>query len=205
MKAILRWLGKVIGSALTITLVVVLLPYATKLAARFLPDESGAAIKTSALLSSKFEEAARLETFTVEDEGVLNYDIQAALIGSVANINIQYVYQASFGIDLQKVQMRVEGDRLTLVLPEMEVLQDSLRPTEVYRDDFWYPGFSDADYEKLIEDERVARREAHLNEDRDQMWQATISALDKTLATWLNGINTEAVIQYVPAENAVEQ
>lgn len=205
MKAILRWLGKVVGSALTITLVVVLLPYATKLAARFLPDESGAAIKASALLSSKFEEAARLETFTVEDEGVLNYDIQAALIGSVANINIQYVYQASFGIDLQKVQMRVEGDRLTLVLPEMEVLQDSLRPTEVYRDDFWYPGFSDADYEKLIEDERVARREAHLNEDRDQMWQATISALDKTLATWLNGINTVAVIQYVPAENAVEQ
>lgn len=204
MKAFFRWLGKGVGSALTIVLVVVLLPHAARLAAKLLPDESGAAVRVSAVLASKFAESARLETFTVEDEGVLNYDIQAALIGTVANISIQYTYEGSFGIDLQQVQMRVEGDRLILVLPEVEVLQDALRPTEVYRDDFWYPGFSDADYEKLLEDERIARREAHLSEDGEAMWQATVSALDKTLSAWLNGVDVGITVEYVRAERAQE-
>lgn len=204
MKGLLRWLGRVIGSAVTIVLAVVLLPYASRLAARLLPDESGAAIRVSAVLASKFEETARLETFTVEDEGVLNYDIQAALLGSVANISIQYTYEASFGIDLQKVQMRAEGNKLTLVLPEPEVLQDALRPTEVQRDDFWYPGFSDADYEKLLEDERLARREAHLSDDREAMRQAAVSALDKTLSAWLNGLDSGISVDYVMADETQE-
>lgn len=204
MKAILRWIGSVIGGALTLVLVVVLLPYASTLAAKVMPDEGRSAIKVSAVLASNFAESARLETFTVEADGVLNEEFKAALIGTVGSVNLRYTYQASFGIDLKKVEFCVSGNQITLVLPEAEVLQDSLRPTEAHRDDFWVSGFKDADYEQLIEDERIARREAVLAENEEAIWQATVSALESTFSEWLKGIASNAKIEYVKAEPAQE-
>ena len=116
MKALLRWLAKIVGSAITIVLVVVIFPYVSQLAAKLMPDESGAAIKASAILASRLENSARLETMKVEEEGVLNYDIQAALLGSVANINVSYLYEASFGIDLSKVTMQASGNEIVFLL-----------------------------------------------------------------------------------------
>ena len=192
MKAFFRWLAKVVGSALTIILVIVLFPHVSKLAASLLPDESGAAIKASAILSSKLENSARLETMTVEEEGVLNYDIQAALIGSVANINVSYVYEASLGIDLSKVVMKPTGNVITFILPPFEVLQDSLTPQEVYRDDYWYPWIKDEKYEKLFEDERSAHRAAYLTgEKSDALWNATAEAFEKTIAAWMHELNAQ--------------
>lgn len=197
MKAFLRWLGKVIGSAVTLVLVIILFPYLSKVAAKLLPDESGAAIKASAILSSRMEESARLEVLRVEDEGVLNYDIQAAFVGSVANINMRYQYSGSFGVDLAKVEMLVSGNDLVIRLPEPEVLQDSLTPLETYRDDFWYPGFSDADYANLLEQERQARRNTYLTgEKADMLRQSAQSAFEKTIASWLKDVNGNLVIHY---------
>lgn len=202
MKAILRWLAKVVGSAITIALVIVLFPHVSRLAGRLLPDESGAAIKSSAILASKLESSARLETLRVEEEGVLNYDIQAALLGSVANINVSYVYEASFGIDLSKVVMQAAGNEIIFILPEIEVLQDSLTPREVYRDDFWYPGFSDADYEKLLESERISRREAYLlGDEQEQLWNATVSAFETTISNWLKDVNAQLTFHYRKADD----
>ncbi len=204
MKAFFRWLAKVVGSALTIILVIVLFPHVSKLAASLLPDESGAAIKASAILSSKLENSARLETMTVEEEGVLNYDIQAALIGSVANINVSYVYEASLGIDLSKVVMNPTGNVITFILPPFEVLQDSLTPQEVYRDDYWYPGFSDADYEKLLQEERLARRNVYLNgEQQEALWSATTQAFEQTISAWLRGLDNRLTFQYKQASEPV--
>lgn len=197
MKSFFRWLGKVIGSALTIILVIVLFPHISKLAARLMPDESGAAIKASAILAQRLESSARLETLKVQEEGVLNYDIQAALIGSVANINASYVYEASFGIDLSKVLLQPSGDQLVFVLPEPELIQDNLTPKEVYRDDFWVPGFSDSDYEKLMENERVARRDIYLNGEKlEQLKAATIAAFESTIQLWLQDVDAALSFQY---------
>lgn len=197
MKRFFRWLGKVISSALTIILVIVLFPHVSKLAARLMPDESGAAIKASAILAQRLESSARLETLKVQEEGVLNYDIQAALIGSVANINASYVYEASFGIDLSKVLLQPSGDQLVFILPEPELIQDSLTPKEVYRDDFWFPGFSDSDYEKLMENERVARRDVYLNGEKlEQLKAATIAAFESTIQVWLQELNSTLSLQY---------
>ena len=197
MKSFFRWLGKVIGSALTIILVIVLFPHISKLAARLMPDESGAAIKVSAILAQRLESSARLETLKVQEEGVLNYDIQAALIGSVANINASYVYEASFGIDLSKVLLQPSGDQLVFVLPEPELIQDNLTPKEVYRDDFWFPGFSDSDYEKLMENERVARRDIYLNGEKlEQLKAATIAAFESTIQVWLQDVDAALSFQY---------
>lgn len=197
MRAFMRWLGRILGSAITIVLVIVLFPHLSRLAAKFMPDESGAAIKASAILAEKLEHSSRLETFRVSADGVLNYDIQAAFIGSVATINASYRYDASFGIDLQKVKMQASGSEITFFLPEIEVLLDSVTPSEVYRDDFWYPGFSDQDYEKLFEDERLSCQEKYLSgEYREKLWQASIEAFEQTIAPWLNSIHGQLVFHY---------
>lgn len=205
MKAFFRWLAKILGRALTVILVIVLFPHASKLASKLLPDESGAAIKASAILSSKLENSTRLETLKVEEDGVLNYDIQAALIGSVANINVSYLYEASFGIDLNKVVMEPSSNVITFTLPQVEVLQDSLTPREVYRDDYWYPGFTDADFEKLLQEERLAHRDAYLNgEQQEALRDATISAFEQTISAWLRSVNTDLSYEYQWAEMLTE-
>ncbi len=201
MKAFLRWLGKIIGSALTTVLVIVLFPYIAKFAAKILPDESGAAIKASMVIAERMEESARLETLRVEEEGVLNYDIQAAFVGSVANINVRYAYSASFGIDLSRVELIVTGNSLTFKLPYPEVLLDDLTPLETYRDDFWYPGFSDTDYNRLLETEKQSRRNVYLSgEKAAALQQTSIEVFERTVSSWLKQANTatDLFFEYAP-------
>ena len=77
MKRIGKWLLGLITSALTLVLVIVLLPYAAKWVARIMPDESAAAIRASVVLSQKLEQSAKLETLHVTEEGALNYEVNA--------------------------------------------------------------------------------------------------------------------------------
>ena len=122
MKRIGKWLLGLITSALTLALVIVLLPYAAKWVARIMPDESAAAIRASVVLSQKLEQSAKLETLHVTEEGALNYEVKAAFLGTVASINADYTYEGSFGIDLQQVTMTRDGsvaDALTLPAPEL--------------------------------------------------------------------------------------
>ena len=191
MKSVFRWMARTIGSAVTIVLVIVLFPHASRLAARLLPDESGAAIRVSAVLSSKLENSARLETLQVAETGVIAYEIKAALIGTVADVSIQYDYNASFGVDLQDVQLRIDGKELIFLLPKPELIQDALTPMDVVRNDFWYPGFSDADYQKLLEDERLTRRAHYLTgEGNAVLWDATLKAFSDTIAAWMTEIDS---------------
>ena len=203
MKAFLRWIAKIIGSAVTLVLVIVLFPYISDFTAKLLPDESGTAIKASAIIATRLKESARLETLRVEEEGVLNYDIQAAFVGSVANINIKYQYDGSFGIDLEKVEMVVSGDEITIRLPHPEVILDSLIPLETYRDDFWYPGFSDDDYANLLEKERMERRNAYLSGDKAiDLQKTTVETFEKTIAKWLKDINGSLILRYEMIESS---
>ena len=121
MKRIGKWLLGLITSALTLVLVIVLLPYAAKWVARIMPDESAAAIRASVVLSQKLEQSAKLETLHVTEEGALNYEVKAAFLGTVASINADYTYEGSFGIDLQQVTMTRDGSVLTLTLPAPEL------------------------------------------------------------------------------------
>ena len=197
MRAFFRWLVKIISTVLIISLLIVFFPYISRLAAKLMPDESGAAIKASAILSEKLTNSSRLETLRVDADGVINYEIQAAFIGKVASLNVAYRYEASFGIDLQKVKMQVNGSEITFYLPETEVLLDNLTPDEVYRDDFWYPGFSDQDYENLLEDERQKCRDRYLSgEYLEQVRQANIEAFEKTIASWLSSVQGQLNFRY---------
>lgn len=192
MKRFLRWLVKVVTSAVTLVLVFVMLPHAVKLAARLMPDESGAAIKASAVITAKLQNSARLETLRVEEEGVLDYSVKPAFLPTVAEITAKYRYEASFGVDLSKVAIRLTGNHLTFLLPECELIQDSITPTEIYRDDYWYPWIKDEKYETLFEEERAARRTVYLTgEKSDALWSATVSAFEKTIATWMQDLDAQ--------------
>lgn len=200
MKKFLRWLAGIIGSALTMVLVLVMLPHATRLLASIMPDESGAAIKASAILSQKLDSSARLETMKVTEEGVLSYQIDAAFIGTVGGVDVSYTYEGSFGIDLQKVQMQLSGAAITFVLPAPEVLADSLTPKEVARNSL-YPYFDDNDYEKVLEEERIACRERYLSgEYEQQLWDATVQAFEATVAQWIGSVRDQVTFHYEMAE-----
>ena len=187
MKKLLRYLGRVAATALTIVLIVVLLPYASRWASSILPDFGGAALNTSILLSHQMQQSARLETATVEDEGVLNASTSAMFLGTVQNVSIQYVYRASLGIDLRKVEIKVEGSTVTLLLPEIEILSDSLTPVQTVKDDFWYP-LTEERRQKLLQDELDKCRERCLTEyaASDEAWQNTVSALSDTVSAWVS-------------------
>ena len=187
MKKLLRYLARVVATALTIVLIAVLLPYASRWASSILPDLGGAALNTSILLSHQMQESARLETATVEDEGVLNASTSAMFLGTVQNVSIQYVYRASLGIDLRKAEIKVEDSVVTLLLPEIEILSDSLTPVQTVKDDFWYP-LTEERRQKLLQDELDKCRERCLTEyaTSDEAWQNTVSALSDTVSAWVS-------------------
>ncbi len=196
MKALLKWLGRVIGTALCLVLVIVMLPYASRWAAQIIPDLTGAAMTTSATLSRKLAQSARLECIQADREGVLESTVDALLIGTVQSVQIAYDYHASIGIDLSKVEVRVEGSRITLALPEMEVISDSLTPTQIDRKDFWYP-LTDERREKLLQDEREACRAAELEAAKtDEGWAYVTAALENTISGWIGEESPRLTIQY---------
>lgn len=205
MKHFLRWLAKIAGSVITIALLIILFPYISRLAKMIMPDEAGSAIKTSAVIATRLENTSRLETLKVSEDGVLDYEIRAAFLGSVANLTVSYTYDASFGIDLSKVEMRVSNSEITFVLPEPELLQDSLSPKEVYSEEFWYPGFSKEDYQDVLEEERVARRAEYLSGDkRTTLMDMTQVAFERTITAWMKELNSSLMIHYEWSQTSTE-
>ena len=199
MKAFIRWLGRIVASTLILVLTLALLPHAARLLSYIMPDESGATIRASAIISTRLKESSRLETLQVSQDGVMYHQIMAAFIGPVADVNVEYRYDASFGVDLSKVVIKRTGSTLTFYLPECEVLNDSLTPIESVRNDWWYPYLSDSDYDRMLEQERLLRREEFLSgQNSQQLWAATVNALDKTFAVWMQEVDGRISFSYRP-------
>lgn len=203
MKRFFRWLARIAASAVTLVLVIVLLPYGARLASALLPDLSGAAVNATVLLSHKLESSARLETATVEDEGLLNASTSALFLGQVQSVSIQYVYKASLGIDLQKVELSLQGSTITLKLPKIEILSDSITPLQVEKNDFWYP-LTEERRQKLLDDELLQCRQRCLEEYAisDEAWASTVSAMERTIASWLESSAPGVTVQVIRSHSA---
>ena len=197
MKALLKWLGRTVGSALTLVLVIVLLPHASRLMNSVLPDLSGAAVTASATLARNLQQSARLETTLVEEEGVLESSTDALFLGQVQKVTVRYTYRASLGIDLSRVQVKVTGQTITLLLPEMEVLSDSLTPADISKDDFWYP-LTEERLQTLLTKEQERCRAYYLEEhaQSDQAWADILAALEGTVSQWITLGNDWITIEY---------
>lgn len=197
MKALLKWLGRTVGSALTLVLIIVLLPHASRLMNSILPDLSGAAVTVSATLARNLQQSARLETAIAEEEGVLESGTEALFLGQVQKVTVRYTYHASLGIDLRKVQVKVTGNTITLLLPDMEVLSDSLTPEEISKDDFWYP-LTEERLQVLLRQEQERCRAYYLEEhaQTEQAWADTVAALESTVSQWIALGNDRITIEY---------
>lgn len=204
MKRFLKWIARTVGSAITIVLVFVLLPHASRLVDQLLPSLDGAAINASVTLKREMESSARLETLKVEEEGVLNSTTSAAFIGEVQSVTVKYTYTASIGIDLSKVTISTEGNVMTIALPQPEILSDNLHPDEILRDDFWYP-LTDERRQQLLDEEQARCRSYYLDDymSGDEMWKHTVDAFDSTISTWLGNGRNGITIQYVQQPSAV--
>ncbi len=201
MKRIGKWLAGVLASALSLVLIIVLLPYASKLVTWLIPDDSAAALRASAVLSQKLEETAMLETMHISEEGVMQYEIKAAFIGAVASIDAAYTYEASFGINLKEVKIELNGDVLTLILPEPTLILDSLTPTHIQSDSTLYPYLDDNDVQQALEDQRLECRERYFSGDQAEVLRnATIAAMESTVSQWLEKASLYTSVQYKIAE-----
>ncbi len=201
MKRIGKWLAGVLASALSLVLIIVLLPYASKLVTWLIPDDSAAALRASAVLSQKLEETAMLETMHISEEGVMQYEIKAAFIGAVASIDAAYTYEASFGINLKEVKIELNGDVLTLILPEPTLILDSLTPTNIQSDSTLYPYLDDNDVQQALEDQRLECRERYFSGDQAEVLRnATIAAMESTVSQWLEKASLYTSVQYKIAE-----
>lgn len=188
MKGLRKWFFRVTASVATCLLVIALLPQALRLAELFQPDLSELAETASQLLTERFQDSARLETQQIETEGVLSSSTNALFVGTVQQVTVHYLYEASLGIDLQAVSITVDGGTLTLTIPPVEVLADGLTPLSIERNDFWYP-LTDRQRETLLEGERLACRERYQEEyaQSEECWSKTCRMLDATIAEWLSG------------------
>ena len=189
MKRFGRWLAKVVGTAVVIVLVFVLAPYASRLAQQWLPDLSGAAITESATLAREMRASARLETMTVDEQGVITSSTSAFLIGVVQSVAITYDYHASVGIDLSKVQVAASGNTITFRIPAPEVLSDSLTPdySKSVINDTWYT-LTDVRRQQLLDDEQNARRAAVTADQssNDAAWANTLNVFENYIAKWIS-------------------
>lgn len=187
MKKFGMWLLKLLTSALCICLVIVMLPYLSAFLHDVMPDLSGRAVNTSITIFHEMNGSARLETNQVHDEGIISSTVNAAFVGDLSSLTIKYTYTASLGIDLTKVQMSVRGNKITLYLPAIEVLNDGIMEEDVARNDWWY-NYSDSQRMKLLQQERQRCREKALNEyaNSEEAWQNTLDAFEKTFGAWLD-------------------
>lgn len=195
MKAFFAWIAKVVGAAIALALVVTLLPYTTDLANLIMPDITSAAERTAGEISHSLSQSRRLETIRVNDEGTVSndFDIGGVYVGGV---KFDYQYNASFGIDLEKVQMIVNGSRITFLLPQPELIMDELIPSNIARRDFLV-NISDSDYEKMKENEKLLCRDRYLTGDRSgQLWEATRSAFADTVESWLTSVDPRLTFEY---------
>ena len=131
MKKTGKWLLSLLSKALIIILVILLLPLARTLIRRIMPDAAGEIRVQSMILEQKLESSKRLEVTTIDEEGILEAKTNVVILGTVGSTTIRYRYTASIGIDLSKVIMTTDSDRIIFELPDPEILNDGIEALEI--------------------------------------------------------------------------
>ena len=133
MKKTGKWLLSLLSKALIIILVILLLPLARTLIRRIMPDAAGEIRVQSMILEQKLESSKRLEVTTIDEEGILEAKTNVVILGTVGSTTIRYRYTASVGIDLSKVVMTTDSDRIIFELPDPEILNDGIEALEILK------------------------------------------------------------------------
>ena len=164
---------------------------------QLLPDVTGRTEREAVVLKQYLKDSKRLETLTVDEEGRIETSTNVVLLGTIGSKKIQYRYTASVGIDLTAVDVTAEGDTIIFTLPDPVILNDSIEPIKIEKNDFWSHAV-DKKTESILEEEKTACRERYLTEDkyRQRIREATHRAFEETIITWMD-INRENTLEYI--------
>ena len=192
MRSAGRFVIGIIGNALALILAIVLLPYGFQAANKLFPSMSGEIQIQSTVLKQSLENSARLETATVDEEGVLIAETNVIILGTVGKSVITYRNQGSFGIDLRKVNIELSGNDMTFILPPVEVMMDKIEPIDINQNNFFSYRI-DKSTEELLEEQRIKCRAQYLEaeENREMLNLKTRAAFEETILGWLNDYGKE--------------
>ncbi len=172
---------------LLITLVAMTVLFGWMPVRRLFRDVTGEIRMQSAVLKQKLESSKRLEVMTVDEEGILNAETSVIIFGTVGSTTIRYRYTASVGIDLGKVIMTTESDRIIFLIPDAEILNDGIEALEINRNNFFSKAIEKS-AETLLAEQRILCREQYLKENvhTEKIWENTIKAFEETICSWLD-------------------
>ncbi len=166
MKKLGQWALRTVSAAVVIALLIVLLPRISALVAAWWPDPAKTR-RVEAVISSELAASERLETAALSQERVAVHTVDALLLGEVQRVTLRYRYDASIGLDLREAVCRAEGGVLTLSLPPLTILHDSLTPLETEVQDFSY-ALTEKRRQAIWEEERQKCRDAFLADGEAQ-------------------------------------
>ena len=186
MKKTGKWALSVVSKALVIILVIALLPFARTWIRQLLPDTTGEIKVQSMILEQKLESSKRLEVTTVDEEGVLEAKTSVIILGTVGTTTIRYRYTASVGIDLSKVVMTPDSDRIIFELPEPEILNDGIEALEINKNNFFSKAIEKS-AETLLNEQKLKCREQYITEKQhsERAWEDIRKSFEDTICQWL--------------------
>ena len=188
MKKTGKWALSVVSKALVVILVILLLPYAKDLWRLIRPDVMGEIRTQSRIIEQKLESSQRLEVTSVDEEGVLQSETNVIIFGTVGTTTIRYRYTASIGIDLSKVVMIAESDRILFTLPDPEIINDGIEALESNRHNLFSKAIEKS-VETLMSEQRQKCREQYLTDQAhsDRIRLDAEKAFTETVCQWLEG------------------
>ena len=183
-----RWFSAVFAKVVVIILVVLLLPFARDLLHLVLPDVTGEIRTQSRIIEQKLESSQRLEITKIEEEGVLEAKTNVIILGTVGSTTIRYRYTASIGIDMKKVIMTADSDRIVFLLPEAEILNDGIEALEVKKNNLFSRAIEKS-VEALMNEQRLKCREEYLagEQHSERIREYAVNAFLDTVCQWLEG------------------
>ena len=186
MKKTGKWALSVLSKALVIILVIALLPFARTWIGQLFPDATGEIRIQSMVLEQKLESSKRLEVTTIDEEGVLEAKTNVIILGTVGTTTIRYRYTASIGIDLSKVVMTTDSDRIIFELPDPEVLNDGIEALEINKNNLFSKAVEKS-VETLLNEQKLKCREQYISEKQhsERTWEDARKSFEQTICQWL--------------------
>ena len=129
--------------------------------------------------------------------------MDALFLGTVSSVNATYAYTGSYGIDLSKVQLTVQGSKIIFRLPAPEVLRDDVTIIDIYRDGILDRAvrIGDKELQSLLDGERQQWRDQYLTgENAAALRDATIRAVQSTVVQWMSQTNSRLQYEFVWAD-----
>lgn len=186
MKKTGKWILSVLSKVFVILLVIVLLPFARTWIREMFPDVTGQIRIQSMILEQKLESSKRLEVTTIDEEGILEAKTNVIILGTVGTTTIRYRYTASVGIDLSKVVMTTDSDRIIFILPDPEVLNDGIEALEINKNNLFSKAVEKS-VETLLNEQKIKCRDQYIAEKQhsERAWNDIRKSFEETICQWL--------------------